>query len=648
MDNPFLKVLQQWNAATRYDPSRTNFTIPSADYEFHRCGKMMTSIMDNYDPSGMLAVLYMKEHTVEILSNATVSVMDCIKDRHIMDGFYTLFDMLEDDAVVTANRMFATKVVRMLQMFEDQRAIGVVDTDAIMAEVTASMSTVLDDMTKLRLEIYVSGPTSSDHTDLPVCSTIGVFHTLAHALVFLEGAKDGVYVCYIAQYSSVDGYFDVIFKDGAAIYGFNDRVPEYFMGQHQASRNNRRLEDKGFELFPYNKVGEWGGSDYKGYPTKFHSVGDHIPFRTLEQSEYLPLAFAIILMTLKIAQGGLQQGVQVYTNALLPQSALRSGHDALVPINHGMLSTAYADMCLNYETQDVLDSNYNEAFDAKSSKSRRSSDHGSWANLNQTLIDLWGEGFTPTDENVLAYQRPMLTDGTSISTPLEFVTTAQGMLMESYRQYRIQLRDYIRAKMQTELDRIGGYFGVMEWYREFIFNHRERLIQWALDRYYDIKITGTEDNHKFDWLGTPLSDDPLVSIYEQTDGPKLSHPRCTANVTRGDNLSACPLTGNVAYIWVECEPCNWRNIENIFGDEVIKVLKGWYNTMSSRGYAGNSILESTDPINYLGTPLCDDYFQNCRRDRLHFAVGFSKRGLNKYVTARKQGKTLEVNGHVYH
>ncbi|WP_301003218.1 hypothetical protein, partial [uncultured Duncaniella sp.] len=111
-------------------------------------------------PSGMLAVLYMKEHTVEILSNATVSVMDCIKDRHIMDGFYTLFDMLEDDAVVTANRMFATKVVRMLQMFEDQRAIGVVDTDAIMAEVTASMSTVLDDMTKLLrlriIRIYLS------------------------------------------------------------------------------------------------------------------------------------------------------------------------------------------------------------------------------------------------------------------------------------------------------------------------------------------------------------------------------------------------------------------------------------------------------------------------------------------------------------
>lgn len=218
MYSTFLDIIDKWAKLTQFNPNQTNFSIPSMAFEFNRCGKTMQTILNNYDQTGMLAVMYMREQTAQILSQATVHLMDLINDRTLMDGYYDLFDSLSSPEVKEADRLFVQKVVHLLSMASDRPAIGDVDQAEILNNTSKYMAQVLPNVNKLNLEVYTES-TGIDAAKLPLASHIRIVPTLAHALTQLETAQDGIYIIYLNQYNSVDGYFGCSLNKGAPSVG---------------------------------------------------------------------------------------------------------------------------------------------------------------------------------------------------------------------------------------------------------------------------------------------------------------------------------------------------------------------------------------------------------------------------------------------
>ena len=132
--------------------------------------------------------------------------------------------------------------------------------------------------------------------------------------------------------------------------------------------------------------------------------------------------------------------------------------------------------------------------------------------------------------------------------------------------------------------------------------------------------------------------------------------------------AACVVTGALASTFFTFRITNWREIEEIVGEEnVPKILKGWYE---GRRGCGNNLLNATDPVWSVGTPferdeICrnqrywtksqwrDHYFRSHDPEWPHkkppedapdktsqldfnFAIGFSKRG---WAQVLKENKT---------
>ena len=402
------------------------------------------------------------------------------------------------------------------------------------------------------------------------------------------------------------------------------------------TRNNRYLNEKQFDIFPYESLGQFFGRDYKGYPTGWVSVDKDVEITSLKESEYLPLLFGVLLMISQLSQISLADKPRMYSMALLPQSELIS-KQALAKIDESTLAVQTAGIGVSITSDQVLSGELQHLFGHNTTMA------------GQGLIDIYGEGFEVPVVNV--YSIPAIEDKASgePGAASEFVTTADGMCREQYRQIRKALYDYIIEKMVAEHTRIGGDRALRGWYSTFIHSHKERLLQWALDRYWNIQIAGTENNSQLDRFGIPLSKGPLASVTLDQTWPNITPNTFILNEERDgfNGQVTCFITKSPCNVFVECEPCTWKNIENIFEDEIHPLLKGWLSTTSIRGYVGNPLLSRTDPCAELCTPLSDG-FPGSHRNRLNFAVGFSKAGLRKYVSARKAGKPFIIDGHKYH
>ena len=73
-------------------------------------------------------------------------------------------------------------------------------------------------------------------------------------------------------------------------------------------------------------------------------------------------------------------------------------------------------------------------------------------------------------------------------------------------------------------------------------------------------------------------------------------------------------------------------------DSHFKIVKGWSHDTH---HSGNSILDAVDPVSLIETPFSDRncWGHDCDFD-FRFAVGFSKRGLNKDIKEYKN----KING----
>ena len=630
------EILEYWAKHVDYDPNQKSFNLLSSNYEFNRCGRTMKMIMEEYDPSGLLAVMYAKLRYREILDHCSVNLWSLIENPGELEPYIKMRDMFNSPEISRAEDDLIAGFNAKLSLIEGCPLIGEEEKQDSLKRIYEAIGDVCETLNECHIEVYFKG--TGDFTVDKISSYIHVFDTLAETLIALETAPEMAYICYIRQYQSSGGYFGIFIKSNGTILSVNDRVNETYIGQHQNSRNGRWQEDKKFELFPYDKIVEdINGKDYKGYAVNYIVSDKNVLLKDVGAENYTRLILAILLLSYKLNRFDIRNAELTYTNALLTNSTLLTGNTdckELIVVSNSLIASGHKQLSFTFTDEDILSGVVNKRYDRKTNPDNREA--GWYSNRNQLLVDLYGKGFHADLTRTAKYERPLLTDGDCKPIISEFVGSEYKMEAQAYRDIREQLAEYIKAQMQKELDDFGGPKAVDEWFENLLRTKRDVIIRKAAELYRDIIVAKTRQNHMFDAFTISASSDYQVSVVSGAEC-KVSRAQVVNYAVDVDTNQypkkyLCPITGNTANVWIIVSPQTAENIKHLFElDTLPKIVQGWVLTDSILGYDGNSILDNVDPVSEVQHILSHSYGNYKNSKDFYFAVGFSKRGIKKLL-----------------
>lgn len=651
-------IISLWMKHTEYDPDRKSFRLGSMISDAHTCTKLMSELTNEYDSSGMLAVLYAKSCYEEMLDDFRVKLAEFVKDKEAIQEYWAMWDAFNSPVITQAENRLVEMFNNLITKVSGVALLGEGDREADLKMLYASVQKVTESLCKCNVESFLKGaPTlgALDH----ISSVIEVFPTLAQYLRVVENRMDGVYIAYISQYGNAGGYFTFILKSNGNIISLNDRIDETYVGQHGNSRNGRWTEKALFDLFPYDEILDFSKYDYKGYATQWAvKQGDEegFPLKTLKQDSYMAILLALILIIGKYSNKDVSDVKHKILDTLLtPNLTLLEEHcdtTALVPVNSSAIVAYANDWKPSVDTSIILDQDYGKQFNHQEGKEAGKSyeETGCYRGFNQDFVDWYADDFVLDVSKVLyTPDRLSITDGTTYMKCAEFVGTKDKFEMEAYRQGRKQLADHIQRRMIREFEEFGGHEAVMKWYYNLVLSNKDKIIQLALDKWQAIKIDETERSYERSFCWIPCSQELHTTIEETYEHFQMLDHSVNApqelKGRHGDYYAEkwkCPVTGTTANVWFHFLPCSYKEIERIFGIEVPQVMKGYTITSPVDGFAkGNSILDSTDAvadIDHIYTSQSSTARLMTGRtpsSKFEFSIGLSKRGLNKLLKERQ-------------
>lgn len=651
-------IIALWMKHTEYDPDRQSFRLGSMISEAHTCTKLMSELTNEYDNSGMLAVLYAKSCYEEMLDDFRVTLAEFVKDKEAIQEYWAMWDAFNSPVITEAENRLVEMFNNLVTKVSGVALLGEGDREADLKMLYASVQKVTESLCKCKVESFLKGTPALGSLD-HISSVIEVFPTLAQYLRAVENRVDGVYIAYISQYGNAGGYFTFILKSNGNIISLNDRIDETYVGQHGNSRNGRWTEKALFDLFPYDEILDYSKYDYKGYATQWavkESDEQGFPLKTLKQDSYMAILLALILIIGKYSNNDVSDVKHKIVDTLLtPNLTLLEEHcdtTALVPVNSSAIVAYANDWQPTIDTSAVLDKDYGKQFDHREGKNAGKSydETGCYRGFNQDFVDWYADDFVLDVSKVLyTPDRLSITDGTTYMKHAEFVGTRDKFEMEAYRQGRKQLADHIQRRMIREFEEFGGHEAVMKWYYNLVLSNKDKILQLALDKWQAIKIDETERSYERSFCWIPCSQELHTTIEETYEHFQMLDHSVNApqelKGRHGDYYAEkwkCPVTGTTANVWFHFLPCSYKEIERIFGVEVPRVMKGYTITSPVDGFAkGNSILDSTDAvadIDHIYTSQSSTARLMTGRtpsSKFEFSIGLSKRGLNKLLKERQ-------------
>lgn len=643
-DPSIYRILDYWAKHVEFDPEQNRFNLLSSNYEFHRCGKTMKKIIENYDPSGKLAVMYAKLRYKEILSQCKATLFSLIEHPEELDPYIKMWSMFNSSEIDSAENAIIDEFNRKLSLIEGCKLIGEESKEDSLSRIYDSIGDVCEVLDQCRIEAYCKSTDPSIHLS-SLCSYVCIYDTLAECLLSIEKSRDMVYLCYIREYQSSAGYFAFIFKKGDNIISVNDRVDESYIGQHQNSRNGSWQESKQFNLFPYSKIiEETRGSDYKGYPVEYVVSKSNFPIRDLGPEWYIRIVLALVLLNNKFSTLDISQLPLVYTNSLMVNSVLLTSGDEnstdMIDVSNSLVAEHHSDIHIHFSDDDIVSGRLSSKFNqSKESKKRI----GNYTNRNQDLVDLYGAGFHVDESSFVRYARYIELPseskylGNTNRVVSEYIGTEYDMEAQAYRDARNQLACYIKNQMKAELESFGGRDAVISWYSNLISQKKDILIRKAVKFYKEIIIDKCRSNYDYSPFSMSCSKNIQVSVRFETQ-PSYGYTVMLNDDAIKDSYGSykylCPITGNAANVWIWISPQTSENIKDLFEEATLpKIIEGWVLNDSINGYNGNSILENVDPVGEMKHILTyhnsPGYTDDCR---FYLCIGLSKRGINKILS----------------
>lgn len=652
-----IKILESWAKFSNYDPDQTRFNLLSNAYHLNRCNKKLTQINEEFDPTGITGVLYAKNVFYQLLKSTDVKLYDVVSDTDTLKSALEMWDMFNGEYVSNIEQMFFNAISSMVIKATGRQLIGSDDEDNSRKILLDSVDKVVEELMNCNVDLFTKGGKFKLLTN--ISTKIHVFDSIAECLLSINNSQDGVYVCYVTDGGSVDGHFGFYMKSNGNLLSINERLDEAYAGSHSHRRNLRYIEDKKYNLFPYNYVIDFlGSTDYKGYYTKHVINMDKLALFELGPDGYLPLIIAIMLLNNKYNDMDLDIPVK-YVDSLMPVNLpkLNENVTALIPVNGNSLTLSHKTFKASFTSEDVRTASIAHKFDYRRAKGAHYKETGGFSD-NGVLANMCGAGFEVNVDELLrssTHISGLLGDGDPIheNNP-EFVGTQKRMEMQAYMNGRSKLAEYIRDKIFEEFQACGGSKFIRNWVDNCIKSNQSKIVDKMIEKCWRLKNIKGEYNSS--GMGVALGHGLMdsISIFEG-DYPygynvPYEHILNSSNGRRNsEERHICPITGCSANIWCVIRFRHYTEMEELFGCEVPKILKGW-NRLGHRSCT-NTILNAHDPVEEVGTPFEEDelrrnsrYKDLSRYDRIptsfNYAIGLSKRGLNKlmkqYVPDYKQ------------
>ena len=614
------EVLRKWLAYTEYDPERKAFMLGSLTSEFHWCNQTISKFM-SYNPSGEIAVLYAKHRFQKIMADQRLNAFAVISQPGQLQPHFDMWKLFCSEEVQAIETSVLNDFNDLLSKVVPAKMLGQRDMEAERSALMGAVEAVVEALHKCNVDLFLRGGTIQRVNNFS--THIHVFNQLAECLLALEGSPDGMYLCYVRDNDSVNGYFGFYIKSNGTILSINERLNEAYPGAHKKHRNNRYAEAKQYSLFPYSFIFSYeeGGYDYKGYALSHVIDEEKLAFFQLKPEAYLPLVIAMVLLRNRYENCDTCDMPLLFVDSLLPVNlALPTpGTEALMVPGNSMIAEVNRGLHLNFTTEDVVNGTHNHliqrpvtVYDDEFEPMLNYRD-----GEENIFIQKYGEGFTLDADSLMESNRHLkrLTSAELATTGLtpnaEFVGTAERMTQVAYMNGRRQLAEYIREKMFREYTAFGGRDAIEKWWQEALPKVKDKLIAMCVERYNN----GKNNAH-------PVGEGQFSVLMDLdcTERPtrefNLPYPINTWGKLRSGypdfKTPLCCITGQKASHYFSFTVDCYEQMVALLGAENVPEILTGYRRRGHRIF-GNDSLTVTDPMTGVGTPFEEEEYRVNRR-----------------------------------
>lgn len=619
----YLDILEKWAIYSGYDRKQTSFNLLSVDYEMHRVGKYIEMLLSEYDPSGMLAVIYAKIQFENLLKKTKISLWDILKSPECFQEEKEMYEIFNMPAITAAENEFIGRLNQIYLKITEGKLIG--EDGEQREQLLKSIETVVESIKKCNVDLFLKG--GKIHDVRNISTKLHIFNTLSECLLSIENAQDGMYFCFIKVGNSADCFFSFFLKSNGTIISVNDRIDEAYIGQHRNARNGRWTEGKVDGIFPYNYIFQYSEHDYKGYATQYEIDEEKLDLYNLGIPVFMPIVISMLLIILKYSDKDIEMPMH-YLDSFLPENREKIESHELMVIGESSLACGHNAVDISFDNQKIISGEYAEEFQWENGRNYKET--GSYSNYNQFMVDLWGEGFVFDESAVFSNNHvACLMDKEAKTYVPEFVGTEKRLRLQVYKEARLQLATYMNDRIYEAWVAFGKTQAIKEWYRTALLNNKEFLYQMMMDYEADIE-SGEKKTITLGWRRPGEINIYIIRDSKYPEGTLLNHEDLLGCERIGHEWKwISDVNGCTCNLWFVIAPQTWKDLEYLTGTEVPKIVKGW--NVDGHSYSGNPLLDSCDPVDTVKTPFEHQSYEH--DDRWYgsyypfkFAFGFSKSG----------------------
>lgn len=609
----YAKILEKFLEYAEYDENQTSFNILSSNYIFHKVCNLLKIIIEKYDNTGLLAVIYAKIQFENMMKDTNISLWDAIHNKQKFEKEKEMALLFSSSDIVKAENELYSKVNYIFGQISQGKLLQ--DPEEDKSQLYNNIEMVIECIDRLNIDLFAKGGTIGMINNIN--PTLLIFTSLSECLLHIEHSPDGLYFCFIQANNSPECFFSYFIKSNGTILSINDRVNEPYIGSHQGHRNAGWTEDKS-PIFPYNFIIDFSKYDYKGYSNHYSLDTNAVNLLNLNTSAYIPIILSILMLILRYSNKDIDLPLH-YIDTFV--SFNQEDTKELLPITGSSIVEKHNLLNLSFDKNKILSGEYAKEFhyDANKDNKVSSEDLGCFNGNNQLLVDIWGNDFVYNPDNL--FHRSMikqLTSGDSVTDEYipEFVGSEQKMRLQAYKEVREQLAEQIEMKMLNEWYNFGGTTAIIEWYKSALSNNIQAIYKLLADyengETYTFFVSKTTDIYQ-----------PSKHLVVNAEN-ELNAMDCTSY--------KCNETNSRCNLWFTIQPNTWEDIEYLTQCEVPKIVKGWRRLPL---HSGNPILSVTDKVDRISFPFERDFIvykgQKIFNTRFDFTItfGFSKRGWNK-------------------
>lgn len=639
-NNQSLEVLNKWFEFTGFTGERKGkYTIDDFTYECEKGNLRINDIMSRYDSTGRLAVLYCKKLFDKVLLNKRYTAFDLFNSKRAeVESIREMYDLFNSDFILETEQVLINLFNTVFTQFMTTKMIGNSSKSDSVAFLS-HLESVIDALFTMNFDLFLSGGCVGELNSFS--TKILVVPTLTEALLKAESSPDGIYICYINGHN-MEGYFTYILKSNGNILSVNDRVDEHYSGEHRRSRTGRWAENKQWNMFPYAEMVKFEERGYKGKDTTATVTGE-MSIYELPEEAWMPLLVGAVLIYLRFKNKPIELPKKYVQNLQQVNLSVASSDVKALIVQDSRL-VAQSQLNINFDLPSVLKDVYGKDFDCDSVIKRLGGSEkyydkesgkgwletGSFSNMNQFLVDLWGDGFEFDPKSLLATTVPLITNGEDSDTApfQEMVGTESKMRLQAYFQVRKNLAEYMQKRINDNFIAFGGVVGVKAWFAQAVYANSKKVFEIIYKQAETAKDMGN-------WVSM---DDIVVT---KAVGDYNGFRELSLNDLVGDrrfSYRGCVVNGKECSIHFKISCYTWKGIETLVGGPLPKVIDGY---VRHRNHDGNSNIDTTDLVSQVHTPMETWGSFSYNENEYHFDinVSFSKSGFNKFM---KSGGSADV------